>query len=225
MTDIAANLNRLRARIQECEENHGRLPGSVVLLPVSKGQPMAKIEQAWRLGLRDFGENYLQEAVEKMVLRSDCNWHFIGPLQSNKTRGIAENFQWVQSVERAKIARRLNEQRPAGLPPLNVCLQVNLSGEDSKSGVELVEIEALCREVAALPRLCIRGLMSIPAKLADMESQRLAFRPLATEFHRLRNIFPAMDTLSMGMSDDFEAAIAEGATMIRLGTAIFGPRG
>ena len=228
MTDIESKLNRLRARISECEQRHGRAPGSVTLLPVGKGQPFAKIEQAWRLGARDFGESYLREAEAKIALAKDrdlrCDWHFVGPLQSNKTRGIAENFHWVQSVERAKIARRLNDQRPADLPPLNVCAQVNLSGEASKSGVALAETEALCRAIAAMPRLRLRGLMAIPARLADEAAQRAAFRTLAVEFHRLRESFPAMDTLSMGMSADFEAAIAEGATMIRLGEAIFGKR-
>ena len=224
MTDFAANLSRIRTRIRQCEEDYGRPPGSVALLPVCKGQPVGKIERAWRLGIRDFGENYLQEALDKMILPQDCRWHFIGPLQSNKTRGIAENFQWVQSVEREKIARRLNDQRPAGLPPLNVCVQVNLSGEVSKSGVELAAAEDLCREIAALPRLRLRGLMSIPAQRVDEPAQRQAFRTLAGEFNRLRKTFPAMDTLSMGMSGDFEAAIAEGATLIRLGTALFGKR-
>ena len=195
------------------------------LLAVSKGHPLARLEEAYRLGVRDLGENYLQEATAKMVLPDDCNWHFVGPLQSNKTRGIAERFHWVQSVERAKIAKRLNDQRPADMPALNICVQVNLSGEESKSGVELAQVETLCREIAALPRLRLRGLMSIPAMLKDESSQRLAFRSLATEFHRLQNFFPTMDTLSMGMSGDFDAAIAEGATMIRLGTAIFGKRG
>ena len=228
MTDIETNLNHLRARVRECEQRHGRAPGSVSLLPVGKGQPFAKIERAWRLGMRDFGESYLREAQAKIVLAQDrnfrCDWHFIGPLQSNKTRGVAANFQWVQSVERAKIARRLNDQRPDGLPTLNVCAQVNLSGEASKSGVPLAETEALCRAIAAMPRLRLRGLMAIPARLADESAQRAAFRALALEFHRLRESFPAMDTLSMGMSADFEAAIAEGATMIRLGEAVFGKR-
>ena len=228
VTDIETSLNGLRARIRDCEKRYGRVPGSVSLLPVSKGQPPEKIEQAWRLGIRDFGESYLQEAEARMALARDrnwrCNWHFIGPLQSNKTRGIAANFQWVQSVERIKIARRLSDQRPAGLPPLNVCVQVNLSGEVSKSGVGLAGTEDLCREIAALPRLRLRGLMAIPAQLADESAQREAFRALAIEFHRIREFFPEMDTLSMGMSADFEAAIAEGATMIRLGEAIFGKR-
>ena len=228
MTDIEANLKRLRDRIRACEQRHGRAPGSVSLLPAGKGQPFENIERAWRLGARDFGESYLREAEAKMALAKGrgwrCDWHFIGPPQSNKTRGIAENFQWVHSVERAKIARRLSDQRPAGLPPLNVCAQVNLSGEASKSGVPLAETEALCRAIAAMPRLRLRGLMAIPARLADEAAQREVFRTLATEFHRLREFFPDMDTLSMGMSADFEAAIAEGATMIRLGEAVFGKR-
>ena len=224
VTDIAANLNRIRGRIRDCEARHGRAPGSVALLPVSKGQSAEKIAEARRHGVEVFGESYLREALARIELAPDCQWHFIGPLQSNKTRGIAENFHWVQSVEREKIARRLNDQRPAGLPPLNVCVQVNLSGETSKSGIALADSETLCRAVAALPRLRLRGLMTIPAKLEQADAQREVFRRLATEFHRLGRIFPELDTLSMGMSHDFEAAIAEGATMIRLGTAIFGNR-
>ena len=228
VTDIAANLERIRARIRECEARYGRAPGSVSLLPVSKGQPLEKIERAYRLGIRDLGESYLKEAQDKIALAQDrnwrCNWHFIGPLQSNKTRGIAAIFQWVQSVERAKIALRLNDQRPEGLPPLNVCVQVNLSGEPGKSGVDLCETGNLCREIEALPRLRLRGLMAIPARIADERVQREAFRTLAGEFHRLRKSCSGMDTLSMGMSADFEAAIAEGATMIRLGEVLFGKR-
>ena len=228
VTDIAANLKQIRARIQECEARYGRAPGSVSLLPVSKGQPPERIEQAYRFGIRDLGESYLKEAQDRMALARDlnwhCNWHFIGPLQSNKTRGIAAVFQWVQSVERAKIARRLNDQRPAGLPPLNVCVQVNLSEEPGKSGVSLGQAEDLCREFENLPRLRLRGLMAIPARIADERVQREAFRTLAGEFHRLRKSFPGMDTLSMGMSADFEAAIAEGSTMIRLGEVLFGKR-
>ncbi len=224
VTDIAPRLEQLRARIRECEGRHGRPPGSVRLLPVSKGQPAAGIAEARRLGVTGFGESYLKEALDKMSQAADCQWHFIGPLQSNKTRGIAENFHWVQSVARSRIARRLNDQRPAGLPPLNVCVQVNLSGEESKSGVALADAELLCREVNRLPRLRLRGLMAIPARVEQEDAQRLVFRKLAAEYHRLRRVFPEMDTLSMGMSHDFEAAIAEGATMIRLGTALFGAR-
>jgi len=224
MTEIAANLHRIRERIRACEHDARRPPGSVSLLAVSKGQPLASLRQAWELGVREFGESYVQEALDKMALLPDCIWHFVGPLQSNKTRSIAERFAWVHGVARAKIASRLHDQRPAALPPLNVCVQVNVSGEASKSGVALDEAAALCRHVATLPRLQLRGLMAIPAKLSDPQAQRLAFRSLAGEFQRLRESFPGIDTLSMGMSGDFEAAIAEGATMIRLGTAIFGPR-
>lgn len=224
VTGITANLRRIRDRIRECEARSGREPGSVTLLAVSKGQPVERLAAARREGVAEFGESYLREALEKMRHEPDCQWHFIGPIQSNKTRGIAENFHWAHSVERGKIARRLNDQRPAGLPPLNVCAQVNLSGEASKSGVALADVEALCREIAALPRLRLRGLMAIPAKLEQAGAQRGVFRPLAGEFHRLRRIFPQLDTLSMGMSHDFESAIAEGATMVRLGTLVFGPR-
>ncbi len=224
VTGIAHRLEKLRARIRECEDRHGRPPGSVRLLPVSKGQPAARIAETRRLGITGFGESYLREALDKMSQAPDCQWHFIGPLQSNKTRGVAENFHWVQSLARSKVARRLNDQRPARLPPLNVCVQVKLSGEESKSGVALADAEMLCREVSRLPRLRLRGLMTIPARVAGEDAQRLAFRTLAMEFQRLRREFPEMDTLSMGMSHDFEAAIVEGATMVRLGTALFGAR-
>ena len=224
VTGIALRLEQLLARIRECEGRHGRPPGSVRLLPASKGQPMARIAEARRLGVTGFGESYLQEALGKIDQAPDCQWHFIGPLQSNKTRGIAENFHWVQSVARTRIARRLNDQRPKESPPLNVCVQVNLSGEASKSGVAPADAEMLCREVNRLPRLRLRGLMTIPARVEGEDAQRLAFRKLAAEFRRLQRTFSEMDTLSMGMSRDFEAAIAEGATMVRLGTALFGAR-
>ncbi len=224
MTDFTAKLQKLQAQIRDCEARHGRAPGSVIFLPVSKGQPLEKIERIRRLGVDRFGENYLREAEGKMARTSGCVWHFIGPVQSNKTRGIAARFDWVQSVERVKIAARLDSQRPAELPRLNVCVQVNISGESGKSGVAPDEAGALCGTVAKLPRLRLRGLMAIPAKLPTEREQRRQFRALAGHFNRLRETFPEMDTLSMGMSGDFEAAIAEGATLVRIGQALFGKR-
>jgi pyridoxal phosphate enzyme (YggS family) len=202
MAGIADNLQAVRARLE-------RVRG-VTLLAVSKGQPIARIEQAVAAGQKAFGENYVQEAVQKMELLPPLEWHLIGPLQSNKTRLAAERFAWVQTVASEKIARRLSEQRPASLPPLNVLIQVNVSGEASKSGVELDEVEGLARVLAGLPRLSLRGLMAIPEPGADRSryaSVKNVFEQLKGEFH--------FDTLSMGMSD---------ATMVRIGTAIFGQR-
>jgi len=189
------------------------------LLAVSKGQPVARIEQAVSAGQKAFGENYVQEAVQKMEVLPALEWHLIGPLQSNKTRIAAERFAWVQTVASEKIARRLSEQRPASLPPLNVLIQVNVSGEASKSGVELDEVENLARAIATLPRLKLRGLMAIPEPGAD----RSRYASVKEVFEKLKGRF-GFDTLSMGMSDDLDVAIAEGSTMVRIGTAIFGPR-
>jgi pyridoxal phosphate enzyme (YggS family) len=174
----------------------------------------------------NFGENYVQEAESKILQLRDLDicWHFIGPIQSNKTRAIAGLFDWVHSVERVKIARRLSEQRDPSKPPLNICVQVNLSSEASKSGIELAEAERLCEQIDSMENLCLRGLMAIPAPLDDFSGQRLVFRELASVFHRLQARFPRFDTLSMGMSSDYEAAIAEGSTLVRIGTALFGPR-
>jgi pyridoxal phosphate enzyme (YggS family) len=193
---------------------------------VSKTQPAGAIRTAWHGGLDQFGESYLQEALAKITELQDLplTWHFIGPIQSNKTRAIAENFAWVHSVERSKIARRLSEHRPATLPPLQVCLQVNISGEQSKSGVSLEELPALASEVLLLPRLQLRGLMAIPAPSPEPARQRAAFAALRLALEQLQSLAPGMDTLSMGMSDDLEAAIAEGATLVRVGSGIFGPR-
>jgi len=179
-----------------------------------------------QLGVRRFGENYLQEALQKIEALADLDleWHFIGPIQSNKTRAIAEHFDWVHSVDRLKIARRLNEQRPAALAPLNVCLQLNVSAEQSKSGAEPAQLAALAAEVAALPRLRLRGLMAIPAATEDVARQRAAFRCMGEAQAQLQAAGLELDTLSMGMSGDLEAAIAEGATLVRIGTALFGPR-
>ncbi|MCF6336812.1 MAG: YggS family pyridoxal phosphate-dependent enzyme [Gammaproteobacteria bacterium] len=235
-TDIEHRLHKLVARVRLAEKMYGREPGSVQILPVSKTRPAHKLAELAALALPEagnaFGESYLQEAEDKITQLAKLNvqWHFIGPIQSNKTQAIAQLFQWVHSVERIKIARRLNHQRPAGLPPLNVCLQVNISGETSKSGVSLDALPALASQVATLPNLRLRGLMAIPAASRNMTAQRAAFAAVRQAFHSL-NLSqapgmgePEWDTLSMGMSADLEAAIAEGATIVRIGTDIFGPR-
>jgi len=212
MAGIADNLQAVRARI-------GRAPG-VTLLAVSKTQSADRIREAFDAGQKAFGENYVQEAVQKMEgLPPSLEWHLIGPLQSNKTRIAAERFAWIQTVASEKIARRLSEQRPAHLPPLNVLIQVNVSGEASKSGLELDEVEDLARAIAALPRLRLRGLMAIP----EPGAERSRYASVKKVFEKLKSRF-GFDTLSMGMSDDLEVALAEGSTMVRIGTAIFGPR-
>ena len=199
------------------------------MLVVSKTFPAAAVREAHAAGARRFGENYVQEGLDKITeladLRDSLDWHLIGPLQSNKTRPVAEAFDWVHSVDRLKTALRLSEQRPAHLPPLNICLQVNISGEASKSGVAPGDVAALAQQVAALPRLRLRGLMAVPEAAADFEAQRLPHRALAALFADLIAQGLALDTLSMGMSGDLEAAVAEGATMVRVGSAIFGSRG
>lgn len=235
MTDIALpeslgySLDQARARLRKALEDAERAQGTATLLAVSKTKPASLIRQAWQLGQHEFGENYLQEALEKQTELADLDdivWHFIGPLQSNKTRAVAENFDWVHSVERLKIAKRLSEQRPANLAPLNICLQVNISREASKSGVMPEEAIALAHDVAALPRLQLRGLMAIPAPAESFAAQRTPFAELRQLLTKLQAALPEtqLDTLSMGMSDDLEAAISEGATLVRLGTAIFGAR-
>ncbi len=226
MTTIAENIGQLSAQLRRLEQQYERTTGDVKLLAVSKRHSVDSIAEAHAAGILDFGENYLQEALDKIQQLSSMplNWHFIGPVQANKTRAIAEHFQWVHSVDRLKIAQRLSDQREPGRERLNVCIQVKLSDETSKSGVDLSEAQALCDAVQALPNLQLRGLMAIPAALPDIQSQRRAFRILAEEFERLRPRYTQFDTLSMGMSNDFEAAIAEGSTLIRIGTAIFGPR-
>lgn len=230
MTIISANLQAVNTRIIGACSATGRDPGAIALLAVSKTFPAAAIREAHAAGQRSFGENYVQEALAKQqeLADLDLEWHFIGPLQSNKTRPVAEHFAWVHSVERLKIAERLAEQRPAHLPPLNVCVQVNISGEGSKSGCAPQEAPALCRAVAALSRLRLRGLMAIPEPgLANEENSALARRRFAS-LRALRDTLNAqglaLDTLSMGMSHDLEDAILEGATLVRVGTAIFGER-
>lgn len=227
MIDVTENIRAASQKIRALEEKHGRPAGAVSLLAVSKRQSVARIREAAAAGLLNIGENYLQEALDKKRELADMPrlvWHFIGPIQSNKTRGIAENFDWVHSVDRAKIAKRLNDQLPAEKGPLNVCVQVNLSAEESKSGTTSSAASELCRQVAELPNLALRGLMAIPAATDDEAAQHRAFRVLAELFQSLQARYPGMDTLSMGMSNDYAAAIAEGSTMIRLGTALFGPR-
>ena len=223
---ITQHLQSVRESITAAEQRFQRQPGSVQLLAVSKTRPVEDIRVAMASGQRAFGENYLQEAVDKIhaLAGSNAEWHFIGPIQSNKTRDIAAHFDWVHSVDRLKIAQRLDEQRPADLAPLNICIQVNTSGEASKSGVAPGEVLELARAIVQLPRLKLRGLMTIPAPEENVEKQRLPFRQLADLQQQLRQAGIDTDTLSMGMTDDMEAAIAEGATMVRIGTAIFGTR-
>ena len=223
MSTIEQMIAKVRARIREAAQAAGRDPAGVGLLAVSKTQPAAAIRQAHAAGLVDFGENYLQEALAKQAELADLPlaWHFIGPIQSNKTKPIAEHFAWVHSVDRLKIAERLSEQRPAELPALNICLQVNVSGEASKSGCAPEELPALAAAVAALPNLRLRGLMAIPEPTDDPTEQRAAFARLRELQARLPY---ELDTLSMGMSHDLESAIAEGATWVRIGTALFGAR-
>jgi pyridoxal phosphate enzyme (YggS family) len=229
MTPISANLQAVLARIDAAARSYGRDPASISLLAVSKTWPAAAVRDAAAAGQRAFGENYVQETIGKIaeltrLTSLALEWHFIGPLQSNKTRPVAEHVDWVHSVERLKIAERLSQQRPPQLPPLNVCLQVNVSGEASKSGCAPEEAPVLARQIAALPQLRLRGLMCIPEPADDFAAQRQPFRQLREIYEQLRNEGLALDTLSMGMSHDIEAAIAEGATMVRVGTAIFGDR-
>lgn len=226
MSLIADNLAAVRGRIDAACAQAGRAPGSVGLIAVSKTQSADAVARAAAAGQRDFGENYVQEGVAKVQQLHDhaLIWHFIGPLQSNKTREVAAHFDWVHSVDRLKIAERLSAQRPADRPPLKVCLQVNVSGEASKSGVSFEALPALARAVAALPRLALRGLMAIPEPSDDEQLLRSRFRALQLALGSLNAEGFALDTLSIGMSADLEAAIAEGATLVRVGTAIFGAR-
>lgn len=226
MTAILSNLQAVQQAIAASALQAQRNPADIQLLAVSKNFPAAAVREAFAAGQTALGENYLQEALEKMAQLRDLplEWHFIGPIQSNKTRQIAENFAWVHSVDRLKIAQRLSEQRPSNLPPLNICLQVNVSGEASKSGVAAQELEALAQHVAQLPNLKLRGLMAIPAPEPDFAAQRVAFAHLHKLYKSLNNHGVTLDTLSAGMSHDFAAAIHEGATIIRIGTAIFGKR-
>lgn len=223
MSTIADNIGLVSQRIRAAAEAAQRDASSIHLLAVSKTKPAQAVREAYAAGMHDFGENYLQETLGKQAELTDLplSWHFIGPIQSNKTRAIAENFAWVHSVDRLKIAQRLSEQRPADLPPLNICIQVNVSGEASKSGCTPADLPALANAISALPRLKLRGLMAIPEPTEDRAAQDAAFA-------RVRDLQAsldlALDTLSMGMSHDLESAIAQGATWVRIGTALFGAR-
>lgn len=222
----AENIASVRRRIAEAAARHGRDVDSVTLLAVSKGQPVEAIRAAAGAGIEHFGESYLQEGLGKIEACRDLpiTWHFIGQVQANKTRPIAENFAWVHSVDRLRIAERLSKQRPYHAPPLNVCLQVNIAGETTKGGAEPSEVPALAEAIAKLPQLRLRGLMCIPPEEQDPERQRHWFAELRRLQEALNANGAGLDTLSMGMSGDFEAAIAEGATIVRIGTALFGPR-
>ena len=224
--NIAANLQHINARISELCQQYHREPTEISLLAVSKTKPAEDIRSAFNAGQCCFGENYLQEALQKIQTLHDLpiEWHFIGSIQSNKTRELAENFSWVHSVDRLKIARRLSEQRPESMPPLNICLQINISEEASKSGLMLDELSTLVAEVIQLPNITLRGLMAIPAKADTLSAQRATFNKINLALQTLQKTHPALDTLSMGMSNDMEAAIAEGSTILRIGTAIFGAR-
>lgn len=225
-TTIANNIAKLQQRISLAEQKYQRDHGSVQLMAVSKTKPASAIRKAAAAGVYHIGENYLQEALDKMAELSDLDlcWHFIGPIQSNKTRPIAEHFQWVHGVDRLKIAKRLSDQRPAELGPLNICLQVNVNDEESKSGVTLAELEELATAVTLLPNIELRGLMAIPKASNDPQEQQQNFAKVRQALMQLTAIAPSMDTLSMGMSGDMDAAIAEGSTMVRIGTDIFGAR-
>jgi pyridoxal phosphate enzyme (YggS family) len=226
---IEDNLQLVHRRMADACVAGGRDAGSVRLLAVSKTFPADAVRQACAAGQRAFGENYVQEALAKITaladLRRQLEWHLIGPLQSNKTRDVAEAFDWVHSVDRLKIAERLSAQRPADLPPLQLCLQVNISGEASKSGLLPAEVAAAASAVAALPRVVLRGLMAIPEPASDLPAQRAPHRALRELMAAVNATGLALDTLSMGMSADLEAAVLEGATLVRVGSAIFGGRG
>lgn len=222
---ISQNLSHIQQQIAAISAQFQR--ENVRLLAVSKTKPVTAIAEAIAAGQKAFGENYVQEGVEKIAYfadQPDLEWHFIGPLQSNKTRLVAENFDWIQTVDRLKIAERLNDQRPAEKAPLNVLIQINISDEDSKSGIQPEALAELAQAVSQLPNLRLRGLMAIPKPESNHEMQKIALRKMQTLFHRLQTEFDGIDTLSMGMSDDMPAAIECGSTMVRIGTAIFGAR-
>jgi pyridoxal phosphate enzyme (YggS family) len=226
MQKIENNLNHIRQQIIETARDCGRDPESIMLLAVSKRKPAGDIRQAWASGQKDFGENYLQEAQQKIheLADLDISWHFIGAIQSNKTREIAEAFDWAHCIDRVKIAKRLSDQRPAEKTPLNVCIQVNVDHESSKSGIDLSELPVLASEIHQLPGIRLRGLMTIPAPRQSHTEQRVAFALLATAMASLQQRGIDCDTLSMGMTQDMTAAIEEGSTILRIGTAIFGER-
>jgi len=226
LINITKNIAEIKQQIVDDEVLFSRVPGSVFLLAVSKGQSIEKIEQAISAGQLALGENHLQEALPKItaLAKRNLEWHFIGLLQRNKTKKIAEHFSWVHSITDIHIAKRLSEQRPLHLPPLNVCLQINVSQQPGKAGVPITEVTALAHACAALPHLKLRGLMTVPQLKTTFEEQRAEFKKLSAVFHALNDNQLHLDTLSMGMSNDMKAAIAEGATIVRVGTAIFGMR-
>lgn len=232
MFRIADKLENVRLRIQKATISADRAVGDVELLPVSKKHSAESVLEAFDAGCRAFGENYASEAVEKQAQAAELDpekakqisWHFIGPVQSNKTRLIAEHFDWVQSVDRLKIAKRLNDQRPNSLPPLNVCIQVNIDNEETKSGVSIAELDELAASISELPNLCLRGLMAIPSANATEDELAASMSRLQSAFEQLKKQYEHVDTLSMGMSSDIEIAIRHGSTMVRVGTAIFGAR-
>ena len=222
-------LASVTSRIRAAETAAARPSGSVRLLAVSKTFPAEAVREAYACGQRAFGENYVQEGVDKILAfrdrgNADLQWHFIGPLQSNKSRLVAEHFDWCHTIDRLRIATRLSDQRPMEMPALNVLIQINISDENSKSGITLSELDALAADVAALPRLTLRGLMAIPAPESSYERQFAVAQQMAVAFEALKARYETVDTLSLGMSDDMEAAIAAGSTMVRIGTAIFGAR-
>ena len=230
MNDIASRLLAIQDQIASLTRQAGRAPDDVQLLAVSKTKPIEAIYAAYQAGQRQFGESYVQEAIPKIQLLqtnpdyAGIEWHFIGPLQSNKTKPVAEHFDWVHSVDREKIAQRLNEQRPAHLPALNVCLQINISGEQTKSGINADEVFGLAGIISQFPRLKLRGLMTIAENTDDMNVVRDNFLHMQQLFNQLKSQYPSVDTLSMGMTDDMPLAINCGSTMVRIGTAIFGSR-
>jgi hypothetical protein len=226
MTAILSNLQAVHASINAAATMAQRDMSNITLLAVSKTVPAMVLREAYSLGQKAFGENFVQEALDKMRELQDLalEWHFIGPIQSNKTRAIAENFSWVHSVDRFKIAQRLSDQRPDNLPPLNICLQINISGESSKGGVAPADAQALAKAISTLPRLKLRGLMAIPAPAEELSEQRKPFAQMRALQTTLNSTGFHLDTLSMGMSHDLTAAILEGATIVRVGTAIFGQR-
>ncbi len=227
MTSIASNLQSVEQRIAKVAQQCGRDPKEITLLAVSKTKPASDLIVAYHAGQRCFGENYVQEGVSKkseLAEFTDIEWHFIGPLQSNKSRLVAENFAWCHTVDRLKLAQRLAQQRPTHLPPLNILIQINISDEESKSGIKPEELPLLARQIADLPHLKLRGLMAIPAPESQPQQQLLVCQQMAALYHSLAQDFPDIDTLSLGMSDDLEPAIAAGSTMVRIGSAIFGAR-
>ncbi|QIR16217.1 YggS family pyridoxal phosphate-dependent enzyme [Shewanella aestuarii] len=229
MTTIADRLSIAQSRINQAAQKCSRMPSEIKLLAVSKTKPVSDIIEAYQAGQRLFGENYVQEGEAKIIQLqndyADIEWHFIGPLQSNKTKVVAEHFDWLHTLSRDKIAKRLNDQRPANKAPLQVCIQVNISHEDSKSGIHATEVMALAEQIQLMPNLSLRGVMAIPTATDDISVQQAEFSALARIYHDLQQRFDGIDTLSMGMSGDLDQAIANGSTMVRIGSAIFGERG